>query len=320
MNEISVIIPVYNTASYLRRCVGSILAQSCKPTEIILIDDGSTDDSAAICDALAAEHPDCVHVIHQTNAGSGAARNRGIDIARGEILSFIDSDDYIDADMYERLLENMKKHDATMSTCEMVVEKPNGESWCRVKEDIELCWNTEEALVELNSYRYLHTSFCNALFDRQVIGELRFPEGTRCEDYLLLYKVAARCRRVAYTSLPMYHYLQRENSNSRSINISLAPIKASIEQVTFFNEHFPQIAYAAKTDCAFSHIGIYTAYVRNGMICPRELLRKLLSTTRKYLWSVLINPNIPQIKKLQALAFVFALPIYKLVIAKTEHR
>ncbi len=320
MGNISVIIPIYNTASELRRCVDSVIAQSHLPMEIILVDDGSTDGSAAICDELAADRPELIRVIHQVNAGSGAARNCGIEAARGELFSFIDSDDYIEPDMYAKLLRNMEKYDADISTCEMLFEKPKGDSWCLAEEGIEMCWNTEAALIELNSYRHFHTSFCNALFNRRVIGDLRFPEGTRCEDYLLLYKVVAECHRVVYTSLPMYHYVQRENSNSRSADISLAPMKASLEQVEYFNEHFPKIAFAAKTDCAFSHIGIYSAYIRNGVNCQASLLRKLRSIVRKYLWVVLVNKYIPVIKKLQALAFVFALPLYRVVIAKTEHR
>ncbi len=320
MDRISVIIPVYNTAADLRRSVESILAQRCLPEEIILVDDGSTDGSSAVCDDLAAEHPEFVRVIHQANAGSGAARHRGIEIARGEILSFIDSDDYIDPEMYVQLSANMKKYGAQMSACEMLMEKPCGKTWCRAEAGVERCWSTEEALVELNSYRYFHTSFCNALFDRRAIGELRFPEGTRCEDYLLLYQVVARCERVAYTSKPMYHYVQRENSNSRTVNISLAPMKASAEQLEFFERRFPKLAFAARTDCAFAHMGIYSAYVRNGMDCPPELLRKLRSVARKYLWSVLRNRHIPRIKKLQALAFVLVPPLYRIVIAGTEHR
>ncbi len=320
MNGISVIIPVYNTAADLRRCVESVLAQTFPPYEVILVDDGSTDGSGAICDDLAQMYEGCVRAIHQPNAGSGSARNRGIEAAQGKYLSFIDSDDYIDADMYECLLQNLRENHADMSICEMILEKPDGEAWSRVAGDFTLCWNTKEALIELNSYRYFHTSFCNALFDRRVIGEMRFPEGTRCEDYLLLYRVVAQCEKVVYTSKPMYHYVQRENSNSRTKNISLAPMQASSQQVVFFIKNYPDIAFAAKTDCAFAHMGIYTAYVRNNVQCPKELQKKLRCTALRYLRSVLLNRYIPRIKKMQALAFIFALPVYKTVIAKTEHR
>lgn len=320
MKGISVIVPVYNTAGELSACVDSILAQTLRPLEVILVDDGSTDGSSVICEEYAARYPQFVRVYHQMNMGSSAARNRGIDAARGDVLSFIDSDDYINADMFETLLDLMERQDADMAACEMMLEKPDGRSYCRVKEDVSFCWDTRQALVELNSYRYLHVSFCNALFRRKVIGDLHFTAGMRCEDYDLLYRVVARCEKVAYGSAPLYHYVQRPASNSRTTDISLAPMEISLRQLTFFREHFPDIAYAAETDCAFSHMGIYTAYIRNGVTCPPELLKKLRKETECHLPALLDNDRIPIIKKMQALAFCFLPPLYRAVIGRTEHR
>ena len=319
MNEISVIVPVYNTVDGLRRCVDSLLAQTLRPIEIILVDDGSTDGSEAICEEYAARYPQFVRVIHQSNGGASSARNRGIEAARGEIFSFIDSDDYIDADMLETLSALMERQDADMAACEMALEKPDG-SYCRVKEDVSFCWDTRQALVELNSYRYLHASFCNALFKKRAIGSLRFREGTRCEDYDLLYQVVAQCDRVAYCSRALYHYVQRPNSNSRTADICLAPMEISLRQLAFFREDFPDIVYAAETDCAFSHMGIYTAYIRNGAACPRELLIKLKKEAKRHLSALLKNDRIPLIKKIQAITFCYMTPLYKAVIGRTEHR
>ncbi|MBE5800733.1 MAG: glycosyltransferase [Clostridiales bacterium] len=320
MEFISVIIPVYNTGDYLSRCVDSVLAQRHVLHEIILVDDGSTDCSADKCDEYARANPDVIRVFHQTNQGAAAARNHGIEQASGDYLAFIDSDDYVEPDMYERLLEALREFDADMAACAMWVEQPNGQRYCRISEDVRLCWDTQEALVELNRYRYLHTSFCTSLFRRDAIGNLRFPEGKRCEDYHLLYQVFARCRKVAYTSSPLYHYIQRPNSNSRTVNISLEPINASLGQLSFFQKHFPRIVYAAESDCAFAHMGIYTAYVRNAVDCPKPLLRQLQKTSRKYLGSVLKNGHIAGIKKLQALSFCYAPWLYRFVIRRTEHR
>ena len=320
MNPISVIIPVYNTAEYLRACLDSILAQRQYIREIILVDDGSTDESAAICDEYAKNWPDLVIAEHQTNQGSSAARNRAIDRAKGEYLSFIDSDDYIEPDMYSRLLSLIDETGADMACGAMWIEKTDGEKFCRVPEGVRKCWNTREALVELNSYRYLYTSFCCAIFAREAVGELRFPVGTLCEDYYLLHQVVARCKKVAYDSHPVYHYIQRGNSNSRSKKISLAPMDASRAQLEFFRKNFPEIAHVAEADCAFAHMGIYTAYVRSGQECPKALMGQLLATARKYLPGVLKSDNLPRMKKLQALAFCFAPPVYRMVIARTEHR
>lgn len=320
MNKVSVIVPVYNTAKYLRTCLDSVLSQSLPPFELILVDDGSTDGSAEICDEYAKEHQGCVCVIHQENQGTAAARNRGLELCTGDYLSFIDSDDYLDPDMFAHLAELADEYDADMAAAEMWVEKLNGQRYCRIEKDIRCCWNTCEALIELNSYRYLHVSFCTALIRREVMASLRFPAGQACEDYALLYQVVAACRKVAYSSRPLYHYIQRPNSNSRTTSISLAPLDISQAQVLFFMEHLPQIAFAAKTDCAFANIGIYTAYARNRQNCPEDLLGGLRTTVWKYISDVLYNKRIPWVKKIQAVIFCISPKLYRFIISKTEHR
>lgn len=320
MNRISVVIPVYNTAKYLRACLNSVLAQSLPPFEVILVDDGSSDGSERICDEYAKAYPECIRAIHQCNRGTAAARNRGLALCTGDYLSFIDSDDYLDPDMFAQLSELAEEFKADMAAAEMWIEKTDGRRYCRISKKIRLCWDTREALVELNSYRYLHVSFCTAIIARNRMAAFRFPEGQACEDYALLYQIVANCNRVAYSSQPLYHYIQRPNSNSRSACVNLAPMEISKAQVVFFQKNHPEIAYAAKTDCAFAHIGVYTAYARNKQKCPKGLLRELRGVTRQYLSSVLRNGRIPLAKKLQAVLFCLSPTIYRCIISKTEHR
>ncbi|MBA1325633.1 glycosyltransferase [Enterococcus faecium] len=115
----SIIVPVYKVEKYLRKCVDSILAQTFTDFEVILVDDGSPDNSGKICDEYA-EKDNRVRVIHKENGGLSSARNAGIDVARGKYLGFVDSDDYIDEDMYEILYENLKIHDADISSVELI--------------------------------------------------------------------------------------------------------------------------------------------------------------------------------------------------------
>lgn len=318
--RISVIIPVYNAAPYLEKCVDSVLAQTCSAHEIILIDDGSTDASGAICDRYVVQYPELVQVIHQMNRGAAAARNAGIATATGDYYAFVDSDDYLEPEMLRATINLIHKYDADMAAAERWVEYASGERYCRQAEPVEACWNTEEALVWLNSYRYLYTGLPSSLVSRKAFGDLRFPEGARCEDFALQYQIIARCRKIAYTSAPLYHYVQTDESCSRTANICLAPMDISMEQLEFFKAHFPDIVFAAETCCAFEHMGIWTAYLRNGVPCPRPLLRKLRGVTRRYLKSVLRNRYIPGIKKLQAIAFCYAPPVYKRIIVRTKHR
>ncbi|MDE5917070.1 MAG: glycosyltransferase, partial [Oscillospiraceae bacterium] len=171
--------------------------------------------------------------------------------------------------------------------------------------------------------QYFNMSLWNVMFKRELFeGEnpLRFPVGKKCEDYYLMHQIIARVNLLTYNSDPYYHYIQRPNSISRNKKINMAPIDASLYQLKFYRENYPDIAYVAETACAFSHMGIYTAYVRNNQKCPDKLLRKLKKTSKNFLSSVIKNPHIPKVKKLQALAFCYALPVYKFVIGRTEHR
>ncbi|MCM1508604.1 MAG: glycosyltransferase [Ruminococcus flavefaciens] len=322
MNEFTVIVPVYNVEKYLRRCLDSILSQTFAPKKIILVDDGSTDSSGKICDEYA-EKEKSIIVVHQKNQGLSAARNKGIDICRTELITFVDSDDYIENNMYEVMIKNMDSAKADMSICGVWTEKENGEKTTRRKTGIKKVWSAKEALIILNSYQHFNMSVWNVMFKRSLFeGEnpLRFPVGKKCEDYYLMHQLIARVNRLVYDSNPYYHYVQRPNSISRNVKINLAPIGASLAQLDFYRKNYPDIAYVAETACTFSHMGIYTAYVRNHQKCPPKLFRKLKKTSRKFLPSVIKNPHIPRIKKFQALAFCYALPVYKYVIERTEHR
>lgn len=322
MKKFTVVVPVFNVEAYLPRCIESILAQTVPPEKIILVDDGSTDSSGQICDAYG-EKIGSVVVVHQQNQGLSAARNRGIDMADTEWITFVDSDDYLDPNMYEVLFQNLDAEKADMAICGVWVEKVNGEKRPFRPPHIKQSWTGKEALVVLNSYRYFNMSFWNVMFKRALFeGDvpLRFPVGKKCEDYYLMHQVIARAEKLTYDSDPYYHYVQRDNSISRNKKINLAPMDASLAQLAFYEKYYPEIAYAAQTACAFSHMGIYTAYVRSGQVCPSDLLRDLKVTCKKYLPAVLKNGDIPRIKKLQAVSFCYALPIYRFVIGRTEHR
>lgn len=116
MKKISIIVPVYNVERYIERCVESICQQTYTNTEIILVDDGSTDSSGKICDEIAVKDPR-IRVIHQQNSGLSAARNAGLAVAKGEYIAFVDSDDYIAQEMYSVMIENMEKYDLDIIGC-----------------------------------------------------------------------------------------------------------------------------------------------------------------------------------------------------------
>lgn len=323
---LSVVVPIYNVENYLKKCVESLVAQTYKIDEIILVDDGSTDKSGKIADQYA-ERYEQIRVIHKKNGGLADARNAGIDAATGEYIAFVDSDDYIECSMYEELLGIMTSKQADIIKGGVWCEKENGERYAPYPSGIEKLWDTKGALIELNSYRYFNMSFCDGVFKRSLFeddgtgrGQLRFPFGKLCEDYYLMHQVIARANSIAYSSKPYYHYIQRDNSISRNKKVNMAPMDASVKQLEFFQKNYPDLVYVAETACAFSYMGIYTAHIRQGVPCQKELIKTLKKVSRKYLSSVLRNKHIPKLKKIQAVVFCVSLPIYRQVISRTEHR
>lgn len=319
MTDLTIVVPVYNVEKYVGKCVDSLLNQTIKLKKIILVDDGSNDKSGEICDRYGEEY-DNVIVVHQKNQGLAAARNAGIDITDTELIGFVDSDDFVESDMYEELIKRLNDNNADISIGGVWTEKENGEKYNRAVREKDTVLDTKAAMIELNSYRMFNMSFCDKIFKIELFDGIRFPVGKLCEDYYVMHKIIARAKQIAYTSKPFYHYIQRGNSISRNKKINLAPMDASIEQMKFYQKKFPEIAYIAETACAFSHMGIYTAYVRNGIECPKELLKKCKMISRKYLLSVLKNGYIPKIKKIQAITFCWCLPIYKYTVKRREHR
>lgn len=319
MLDLTVIVPVYNVESYLERCINSIIEQTIPIKKILLIDDGSTDGSGAICDEFARKHEN-ISVIHQDNKGLAETRNVGMANIDTELIGFVDSDDYISNDMYEILVRELKEENADIAACGICTEKEDGSQYSRFENEIHKVMTTKEALIELNSYMYIGVPFWNKVFRRKVLEGIRCPAGKLCEDYYVMHKIIAKAKTITYTSKPLYHYIQRENSISRNKKINLAPMDASLKQLEFYKKEFPEIAYVAETACAFSHMGIYTAYVRSGQECPKDLLKKCKSVSKKYLGSVLKNKRIPKIKKWQALSFCYCLSVYKNVIKRSEHR
>lgn len=319
MADITIVVPVYNVEKYIERCINSLVHQTIELERIILVDDGSTDSSGAICDDFANNYNN-ISVVHQKNQGLSAARNKGIEMAETEYIGFVDSDDYVDPDMYAELFKLITDNTADISVCGVWVEKENGDKYSKYGNNGNIIMDNKKALIELNSYKLFNMSFCDKLFKKNLFDDIRFPVGKLCEDYYIMHKIIAKTDKLAYTSKEYYHYIQRQISISRNKNINLAPMEASTVQTEFYRQNFPDIAFVAETACAFSHMGIYSAYIRNGIKCPKDLLKKCTKISKKYLCSVLKNPYIPKIKKLQAVTFCYCKPAYKNIIKRREHR
>ncbi len=215
---ISVIVPVYNTVDLLPRCVNSIRRQTYRNLEIILVDDGSTDNSGAMAEKMALEDKR-VRVFHKENGGSSSARNLGISRARGEYIGFVDSDDFIEPEMYERLLGVALEENLLMvqiSRDEIDEEGNRLPDVCEPPEEPEL-WERQHFMRELLLHRG-DCSFCTKLIHASLLKEERFPEGELNEDFYLLVRLLQRIPAVAILPQQDYHVFYRYGSNTRTRN------------------------------------------------------------------------------------------------------
>ena len=245
---LSVVIPVYNVEAYLSRCVDSVLDQTYDSLEIILVNDGSTDASGAICDAYA-EKDSRVRVIHKENGGLSSARNTGLDAATGEYIAFLDSDDWVESDAYEHMLAVMEKYEVKL-VCggRYDVDGRSGER------KIGLCPKKEERITgeELAGRIFLwdncDSSACDKLYHRSLLDGFRYPEGRVCEDVPVTYRIALQAGCVAMSDRPFYNYYHRPGSISMSSfsEKTLHFSSHTAEIYPFIRDHYPSIQNQAR--------------------------------------------------------------------------
>lgn len=273
---ISVIIPVYNILEYLPRCVASVCSQTYEHLEILLVDDGSTDGTGALCDELAAGDAR-IRVFHKENGGSSSARNLGIAQARGRYLGFVDSDDYISPDMYEKLLVAIQKYEFPIAQIGRDEISENGErrpDIC-IPPEQEIAVSSEDFMRELLMHRG-DCSFCTKLVSRELLEKRSFPQGVLNEDFHLLVQMLQEIPGIV--SLPgySYHVFYRVGSNTRKKDKNeFSRVYAdSVDNADMVTEivakHFPQLKAVAVRFGLFQrleyllHIPIFRMTRENG--------------------------------------------------------
>lgn len=231
---ISVIVPVYNMEKYLKRCVDSILQQEYSRLEIILVDDGSTDSSPAMCDAYAEQDPR-IKVIHKENGGLSDARNAGLEVAKGAYIGFVDSDDWIKPQMYKSMYEAAKKYQVPLVVCryaeifqDRIVDGSGHDIVELSREevlDIYIC--------EHPQYK-IYNSVWSKLFKREIIGDTRFPKGRNSEDIVFTTKAFCKAERCVYIDEAFYNYVREREG---SIMNGFAGDRMLKDEIPFWREH-----------------------------------------------------------------------------------
>lgn len=214
MELVSVIVPIYNVELYLRRCVNSLLNQSYKNIEIILVDDGSTDNCAKICDEYSAKD-ERIAVYHKRNGGLSDARNFGIERCKGDYITFVDSDDYVAENYIELLLENIQAQDADISICGSQYVFDESHIQEEVKESQLYVYTAYEAIIESLNNRIKQRAW-GKLYKRYLFDSIRFPIRKLYEDLAVVYDLLLLSHKVVFSDAPAYYYLIRSGSIMQS--------------------------------------------------------------------------------------------------------
>ena len=280
---ISVIVPIYKVETYLRRCVDSLLVQTYKKMEIILVDDGSPDGCPAICDDYA-KQDERIQFIHQKNAGLSGARNAGIDAANGAYFAFVDSDDYVAPDFIRTLYELLTKTGSAISQCrfgyvegeplQMADVADCSVKICRGMSLMEQLYGPEDEAV------YFVVAW-NKLYKRELFEKIRYPEGRIHEDEATTYKLFHEGKKLAFTDRVLYGYFT-ENAGSITSNFSrkrLQWLTAQEERIGFFQEYgyeaiLPR-AYKKLCDACITFYFRCTKGVEDASALRRELKQRL---------------------------------------------
>ena len=207
---VSIIIPVYNSVQFLERCVNCVANQTYKEWELILIDDGSTDGSGILCDEYAKEEAR-IKVYHQLNKGASLARKKGIELAQGEYLTFVDSDDIVEDDYLERLFDALQKFHVKIAACDQIKHQEGTD--LKVDKSGEAMLLDDQAIHD-RFFNYQFWGFWGKIYHKSVFEKIFFPKYTINEDYVVMAQLFDRYKQMAYVPMGLYHYMTHGESLS----------------------------------------------------------------------------------------------------------
>lgn len=255
--NVSVVVPVYNVELYLEKCLLSLINQTLEGIEILVVNDGSKDNSQKIIENFQQKYPDKVFGFSKENGGLSDARNFGIDRAKGKYIGFVDSDDYVSETMFEEMYNLAEKHDAEMTICNLqkVDEEENV-----TQKLTQLPGFPEKIVLENHLSVFSDISYfaCNKLFRRDLFNEKRFKKGIHFEDIELIPQLLLKCEVVAFTPNFHYQYLERKDSISKSHTMKGLDILSAVETVEM---SYHQSRFARRTDVLRNFLileGVYT--------------------------------------------------------------
>ena len=267
---ISIIIPLYKVEKYLEKFIESVLKQTYTNLQIILVDDGSPDNCGKICDEYA-KKDSRIEVIHKANGGLSDARNVGISKAKGRYIGFVDSDDYIKEDMYEILLNLIKKYDADVSICNLY-DVIDGNECIRNKENGIREYSRIDILKEILLDKNIQSYAWNKLYKKELFDEIKYPIGKKYEDIGTTFYLLEKCNKVVVTGKSEYYYINRQDSIVNNVTESTITdyieliiqrydyIEENIKELSSYNkDYLKRILKTAEKDIkSLNEVGDYT--------------------------------------------------------------
>ncbi|WP_028130331.1 glycosyltransferase [Selenomonas sp. AE3005] len=316
---ISVIVPVYNTDKYLTRCIKSLLRQTYPNLEIVIINDGSEDNSGEICNMFSDKYTN-IRVYHQENKGQAIARNYGLDKCQGEYVGFVDSDDYIACDMYEYLYGLIIDNAADCASISFTFTTSDFPKKIKQKETINV-WSGQEILEKhlLEAMATGSHSVCRCLFKRSVLSKVRFPNGIINEDIPFKFAALSNVKRMVNSNLIKYYYYQKGMSTTRGAfkekDLNLFKATELMQSLASpYNERIRELAKAKHERGYFSILARIAFY---GSAESKERTEEIIGICQRQLrdnWRFLCSMPLPLSRKMLILLFACNFQLAELCI------
>lgn len=303
---ISIIVPIYNVEKYLQECIESLLKQTYKNIEIILVDDGSPDNCPQICDEFLKKDKR-IKVFHKVNGGLSDARNYGLERATGNYICFVDSDDFVTEDYIEFLYNKLILNNVDIAMCGFTNYYNDNKMKCKIKKVQNKIYDRELAHIYLNVLGYFDVASWNKIYKKELFNDVRFPVGKTCEDWRIMHNIIDKTNNVFYDSAIKYYYRRRENSITSSKKVRMDSIEAALDALEFYK----QKKYLKVLPYAYQSLMIACMGVVNNMICFNDFSRYnyVDNIKKKYRMKACLN-KLKFCKKIQLLFFMYFTKIY----------
>lgn len=282
MPKVSVIVPIYQVEQYLERCLETLVNQTLEEIEIILVNDGSKDHSEKIAKSYQEKYPDKIIYLKKENGGLSDARNFGIPYAKGEYIAFLDSDDYVELDMYKEMYKLAKKEKSDMVECDFYWEYSN-----KKKIDTGVIYHGKGEMIEK-----VRVIAWNKLIKKEILkkAQIQFPKGYRYEDVEFTYKLIPFLEKVSFLKKPCVHYIQREGSISNLQNKRNKEIFDVLENVIkFYQQNKIYEEYKKELEYVYVRYAFCSSFLRMVKIKDKQIRKEMLDLTWEKVHSTFPN-------------------------------